>query len=212
MSRTSSILVSLLEGTQCQWAVCSILCAFQLKKRKPNCLTQLFCIFGFQYLHIFYPYFRIWYLVFCLKKGERHCLTQLVRLFGIPSPFLIGLGYWFGHLNWPNKLITANIVPSIVLWYFAVSQCETLEAFQNSLESIEATASALEWIVEVHCPSNNQTLTIQMFDNSSHCAMAFNEVKFHCKNIHPRFSIIALNIWKGLRPRCLTISQKIKVK
>ena len=160
MSRTSSILVPLLDGTPCPCAVCSI--CIPIEKGKPNCLTQLFCTFGLQYLHIFYPYLRIWYLVFCLKKGERHCLTQLVRLFGIPSPFLIGLGYWFGHLNWPNKLITANIVPSIVLWYFAVSRCETLEASQNSLESIEATDSALEWIVEVHCPGNNQTLTIQI--------------------------------------------------
>ena len=168
MSRTSSILVSLLEGTQCQWAVCSILCAFQLKKRKLNCLTQLFCIFGFQYLHIFYPYFRIWYLVFCLKNWERHCLTQLVRLFGIPSPFLIGLGYWFGHLNSPNKKMTANTTPSILF-------CDTLlfifarprKPFKTPLDSIKAAASALEWIVEVHCPSNNRTLTIQMFDNSS---------------------------------------------
>ena len=163
MNRTSSILVPLFEGTRCQWAVCSISYAFQLKKGEPRCLTQLFCIFGFQYSYISsIPIFvfGIWYSAW--KRGERHCLTQLFRLFGIPSPFLIGLGYRFGHLNWPNKLITANIVPSSVLWYFAVSQCETLEAFQNSLESIEATASALEWIVEVHCPGNNQTLTIQI--------------------------------------------------
>ena len=120
-------------------------------------------------LHIWFPIFTYLlslfsYLVFgiLLEKGGSGFVWPSCSAYLVFPPLSFGLGYWFGHLNWPNKLITANIVPSIVMWYFAVSQCETLEAFQNSLEPIEATASALEWIVEVHCPGNNQTLTIQI--------------------------------------------------